>query len=163
MRQSSKFASILTVLFLVTCAGIVSAAGLQDNRSLEEKTSRPIQKVQQQNLEESAKGIVTDYFNAIIKEGDAGGVTPLIAFSLGKVDISDSANIKVSVDLKYKDDNMELPSVDYSVVRVDDKYQVQKQVCIFDAIPGSPTKGTASCSKIFIEHENGLMTVPGRK
>jgi hypothetical protein len=63
MRQSSKFASILTVLFLVICAGIVSAAGLQDNRSLEEKTSRPIQEVQQQNPEESAKGIVKDYFN----------------------------------------------------------------------------------------------------
>jgi hypothetical protein len=158
MRQSSKFASILTVLFLVTCAGIVSAAGLQDNRSLEEKTSRPIQEVQQQNLEESAKGIIQDYFNSIIME-PAVGWTPLTSFSLGRVDTSDPTEIKVSVSLKYKDNDM-LPPVDYSVVRVDDKYQVQKQVCIFDAIPGSLTKGTASCSKIFIGHENELMSFP---
>lgn len=161
MRQSSKFASILTVLFLVTCAGIVSAAGLQDNRSIEQKTSRPIQEVQQQNLEESVKGIIQDYFNSIIKE-PAVGWTPLTSFSLGRVDTSDPTEIKVSVSLKYKD-NDTLPPVDYSVVRVDDKYQVQKQVCIFDEIPGSLTKGTASCSKIFIEHENELMSVPGRK
>jgi hypothetical protein len=156
MRQSSKFASILTVLFLVTCAGIVSAAGLQDNRSLEEKTSRPIQEVQQQNLEESAKSIVQDYFNSIIKE-PAVGWTPLATFSLGRVDTSDPTEIKVSVVLKYKDDD-ELPPVDYSVVRVKNTYQVQKQVCVFDSIPNSPTKGTAQCSKSYTSHHDGTLS-----
>jgi hypothetical protein len=163
MRRSSKFASILVAVLFVVCAGIASAAGLKDDRSLEEITSRPIQDVKQLNLEETAKGIVQDYFTAIIKEGDTGGVTPLVAFSLGRVDTSDPSEIKVSVTLKYKEEGMELPPVDYSVVRVKDTYQVQKQVCIFDAIPDSPTKGTAHCSKNFSFHENGSLSVPSGK
>jgi GNAT superfamily N-acetyltransferase len=52
----------------------------------------------------------------LIKE-PAVGWTPLASFSLGRVDISDPTEIKVSVGLKYKDDDT-LPPVDYSVVRV---------------------------------------------
>lgn len=156
MRHTSKFVSILTLLFLVTCAGIVSAAELQDKSSLEEKTSRPIQEVQQ-NLEESAKGIVQDYFNSIIKE-PAVGWTPLATFSLGRVDTSDPTEIKVAVVLKYKDDDT-LPPVDYSVIRVKNTYQVQKQVCVFNSIPNSPTNGTAKCSKSYTPHHDGKLSV----
>jgi hypothetical protein len=74
------------------------------------------------------------------------------------VDTSDPTEIKVSVVLKYKDDDT-LPPVDYSVVRVKNTYQVQKQVCVFDSIPNSPTKGTAQCSKSYTPHYDGTLSV----
>ncbi|GGI47090.1 hypothetical protein GCM10008018_20420 [Paenibacillus marchantiophytorum] len=126
MRKSSKFASLLVVILFVVCTGIVSAAGLKDDRTLEERTGRTFQEMSKQpSLAEGAKGIVTDYLNALIKEGGAGGAAPLAAYSLGHADTSNTSDIKVGVTLKYKDDVIAPKSVNYSVVQVKDTYQVK--------------------------------------
>jgi len=52
----------------------------------------------------------------------------------------------------------EWPEVEYSIVPLQDRYQVQKQICVMDSIPDSPTKGTLSCSKNFVEGD-GTVTV----
>jgi hypothetical protein len=156
--RNGMFASFLVGTLLVMCVSIVgmaSAGGLSSS-SLEEKTGKSVREFEK-NPEEAATSIVTDYFTAIMKLSDSKGA-PLNSFKIVKTDSSNPNDIRVSVILKYQD-HQEWPALDYSIIKVDDTYQVQKQICVFDSIPESPTKGIAKCSKNFVTGSDGTISV----
>ncbi|MGG0823626.1 hypothetical protein ABE099_12160 [Paenibacillus turicensis] len=116
-------------------------------------TSKPIQAVEQNALEMS-KLIIHDYFTAIQAKGNAEGAA-LEHFSIGKVDVSNPDEIIVEVTLKYV--NYEVwPPVNYSIIRIDDTYQVQKQICVYDGDPDSPTRGTVSVNKLYTINKGSI-------
>jgi hypothetical protein len=157
MLKSERFSFLLVVALILICVGIASAsASVLNNKSLEEMTSKSVQEVQKKP-EEAAKSIITNYFTAIEKMGNSDGI-PLDSFRIVKVDKTDPNDIKVAVVLKYADMD-EWSAIDYSVIRVNDMYQVQKQSCVLDSIPDSPTKGIIKCSKNFVTDRNGSVVI----
>jgi bla regulator protein BlaR1 len=142
----------LGVLFLTN--GKTSAVATDSQQvQLEKMTSKTVEEVQK-NPKEASKSIVTDYFNAQMKKGASDGV-PLNSFRIVKVDTTDSNDLKVSVVLKYEG-LKEWSPIEYSVIRVNDIYQVQKLICVLDSIPNSKTNGTVKCTKDFIESKGKI-------
>ncbi|WP_240418067.1 hypothetical protein [Paenibacillus periandrae] len=158
MFKNGTFAFVLVVVLVVSCIGIGIASAANNFKvvSLEEETSRMVQEVQK-NPEGVAKEIVTNYFTEIMKKGDSEGV-PLDSFRIVSVDNSNLNDISVSVILKYHDLD-EWPAIDYSVVRINDRYQVQKQICVHDSVVNSPTKGTVNCSENIYFGNDGSVSI----
>lgn len=144
MQRSTRFASLLVGLLFAGCVGIASAEAL--NVPAEAKSGKPVKEVVS-NPEAAARSIAHDYFREIVSRKGSDGIA-LIDFAIVNVDASDLSELKVSVALTYDTDHYgEWPPVEYSIVPVQGKYQVKKQVCVMDAIPDSPGRGTVSCSK----------------
>ncbi|MEW9699437.1 hypothetical protein [Paenibacillus sp. SI8] len=86
----------------------------ESSLALEERTGISLPGVQN-DLTEAAKGIVGDYFTAIMKPGNSDG-TPLIGYLITNVNSSDLNAIKVSLASKYE--NMsEWPAVGKAELR----------------------------------------------
>ncbi|WP_419871448.1 hypothetical protein [Candidatus Pristimantibacillus sp. PTI5] len=152
MFASTKVASLLLVLFITTCIGIVSAQSL--DKPLEEITSMPVNKVLQ-DPNESAKIIINDYFTEIMNKKNDG--RKLIDFEIVKVNSNDLENIRVSVILKYEND-LELPVIDYSIIPINNNYQVVKQYCAYDGDPESQTFGTIKgCTNVVNEDQISIV------
>jgi hypothetical protein len=151
MFAGKKIISILVIFFITTCVGIASAQRL--DQSLEEKTSMPAYEVEQ-NPNEAAKTIINNYLTGVMNKKNDG--TPLIAFEIVKVNSMDLNELKVSVVLKYENYLASLPR-DYSIIPVKDHYQVQKQFCVYDFIPDSPTYGTLKgCTPAAEDHQTSI-------
>ncbi|MBD3921585.1 hypothetical protein H8B09_22645 [Paenibacillus sp. PR3] len=160
MLVNKKYTSILFGLFIalavVLCSGYSFPNAYGNTNSLEEKTSRSVDEFQQ-NPHETAQLIFNDYFTEIMKTGNRDGV-PLAGFTIQNLDISSPDRATASVELKYDDDFGPLPSVEYSVVRINDRYQVLKQVCVYDMDIQSSKYGTVRCtpSAMVKEHSTSI-------
>ncbi|WP_133257555.1 hypothetical protein [Paenibacillus montanisoli] len=141
--RSDKFATLLVVILLITITSIGVASAQSSNKSLEEMTSMSLQDFEKAPIE-SAKVIINDYLTEIMQQKDSDGVA-LINYSIVNTDASDLNDIQVSVKLTYAS-RLDLPPVEYHVVRKGESYQVKKQFCAFDMIPDSPTRGTVRCN-----------------
>jgi hypothetical protein len=150
MLKSGAFTLLLVGILIVMCLGIASAASLNDLAA--ENKGALVEEVSK-NPQETIKKLVSDYFTSIMKKGDSEGA-PLSSFRIVNVDTSDPNNIQALVVLKYQGFD-EFPAISYSVIKVNDRYQVQNQMCEYDAIPNSPTKGTVRCSKNFVVGSDG--------
>jgi hypothetical protein len=150
-----KLPFLLTLTLFLLCAGIVSvnADKLITPQTLEVATSKPIQAVEQNPLKMS-KLIIHDYFTAIQAKGNSEGAA-LERFSIGKVDVSNRDEILVEVTLKYVDYEA-WPPVNYSIIKINDTYQVQKQICVYDGDPDSPTRGTVSVNKLYTINDGSI-------
>ncbi|QGQ93998.1 hypothetical protein EHS13_03280 [Paenibacillus psychroresistens] len=149
--------SILGCVVLLLIAGLFLTDGKTSATSLEELTSKSAAEVQK-NPGPAARSIITDYFTAIMAKGDTDGA-PLMSFKVVGIDTSDMNRIKASIASEYEEFGI-MPAVDYSLIKVKNRYQVEKQVCVYDMAPTSPTKGTVHCDVNFIEGD-GTVSVLG--
>jgi hypothetical protein len=153
MFGSRKVMFLMVILFVSTCIGIAGAQKL--NKSLEEKTRMPINKVLE-NPNESVIKIVSDYFTEALNQKDVG--IKLIDFDIVKVNSDDLNDIKVSVIFKYENDLVS-PAIEYSVTPINNNYQVVKQVCVYNLISDSPDYGTLKgCTKAVNDNQTTLQS-----
>ncbi|MWC30799.1 hypothetical protein [Paenibacillus sp. MMS18-CY102] len=154
MALNKKFASLLVGLLIVLCLGISIANAQSSARSLEEKTSQPVEEFQQHPYE-SAKQMFNDYFTGIMKTNGRDG-EPLLGFAISKIDLSMPGRITASVALDYGDGLGVLPEAEYALVRTDGRYQVQKQLCVFDMDIKSPNYQSVQCTPDFVTDEDSI-------
>ncbi|GMK39470.1 hypothetical protein PCCS19_25240 [Paenibacillus sp. CCS19] len=152
--MNKKFASLLVGLLVVLCLGISITNAQSPDTSIEEKTSLSVNEFRQAPLE-SAKYIFNDYFTEIMKTGDRDG-EPLLGFTINNIDISSPDRIKASVILDYGNDFGPLPAIEYSIVQVLDRYQVQKQICSVDMDVRSPNYKTVKCTPDFVVDKHSI-------
>ncbi|MGY4760736.1 hypothetical protein ACVNS2_14230 [Paenibacillus caseinilyticus] len=158
MGHTRNVLVLMVIMAASLCASVYGAEYWRSTQTLEMRTSRPAEQVAG-NPAEQGEAIVRDYFTALMNDKTLKG-TPLTSFEIGRTDASDPDRIRVSVTAQFAE-GPEWPPVDYFVVRAGDRYKVQKQVCVMEALPDTPGKLTARCTSDYTESMDGTVSVPG--
>ncbi|MCZ8523917.1 MULTISPECIES: hypothetical protein [Paenibacillus] len=156
--QTGQVLVLMMILLASLGAAVFGAEYWKSTQTPEERTSRPAEAVAA-DPEEQGEAIVRDYFTAMMNDETQEGLA-LTSLEIGKADASDPDRIRVSVTAHYSD-GTEWPPIDYFVIRKGDRYKVLKRLCILDADPNSPGRGTARCTSDYTEQSDGTISVPG--